>query len=214
MPNVFGLDLAQASDYSAIAGLEQSATPEGRSAYAVRYLRRWPIGTSYVDIVGDVAKLLARPERRGPLIVDGTGVGRPVLDVFRQRGVPGIVPVTITAGHEATRSDDGGWHVPKKELVAAVQVLLQSRRLVIASGLAEAATLSAELMNFRVKITAAANETFGTWREGDHDDLLLSVAMACWYGERHTLGPYKIGSRQRPTIFQRMPHERFATKRW
>ncbi|HVS39959.1 MAG TPA: hypothetical protein VMS17_30655 [Gemmataceae bacterium] len=26
-------------------------------------------------------------------------------------------------------------------------------------------------------------ETFEDWREREHDDLVLSVALACWYGQ-------------------------------
>ena len=33
-----------------------------------------------------------------------------------------------------------------------------------------------ELQQFRVKITAAANETFEAWWERDHDDLVLALA--------------------------------------
>jgi hypothetical protein len=36
-----------------------------------------------------------------------------------------------------------------------------------------------ELLNFKVKITAAANEAYGEWRVGKHDDLLLGLAVAC-----------------------------------
>ena len=36
-----------------------------------------------------------------------------------------------------------------------------------------------ELLNFRVKITANANETFNA-REGTHDDLVLAVALPIW----------------------------------
>ena len=50
--------------------------------------------------------------------------------------------------------------------------------------LREVAILIRELETFRVKITEAANETFGAWREGQHDDLLLAVALAAWAGER------------------------------
>jgi hypothetical protein len=44
--------------------------------------------------------------------------------------------------------------------------------------------LVTELRAFKVKITAAANETFESWRERDHDDLVLAVALACWLGQR------------------------------
>ena len=35
-----------------------------------------------------------------------------------------------------------------------------------------------------MKITLAANETFSAWRERDHDDLVLAVALASWVGEQ------------------------------
>jgi hypothetical protein len=50
--------------------------------------------------------------------------------------------------------------------------------------LPEAELLVKELQNFKVKITAAANEVFGEWREGQHDDLVLATALAAWAGER------------------------------
>jgi hypothetical protein len=93
--------------------------------------------------------------------------------------------VTITGGHAVTVSEDGSYHVPKKELVTCLQVVLQGRRLQIVRSLPEAAALVRELQQFQVKITAAAHETFGVWREGQHDDLVLAVALACWWAERH-----------------------------
>jgi hypothetical protein len=94
-----------------------------------------------------------------------------------------VVPITITGGQAITQTEDGSWHVPKKELVTCLQVLMQSRRLQIARSLPDAATLARELHNFQVRITLAANETFGVWREGQHDDLVLAVALACWWAE-------------------------------
>jgi hypothetical protein len=42
--------------------------------------------------------------------------------------------------------------------------------------------LAQELSLFRVKITLAANETFEAWRERDHDDLVLALALALYVG--------------------------------
>jgi hypothetical protein len=106
-----------------------------------------------------------------------------VVDVIRRaRPRATIRPITITAGHEVV-PDGAGWHVPKKELVSALQVLLQSRRLQVARLLPMASVLVKELEAFRVKITASANETFEAWRERDHDDMVLAVALAAWVGE-------------------------------
>jgi hypothetical protein len=69
-------------------------------------------------------------------------------------------------------------------LVSTLQVLLAALRLQVAPTLAEAPTLVRELLQFQVRVTRAAHETFGTWREGQHDDLLLALALAGWYAER------------------------------
>jgi hypothetical protein len=37
-----------------------------------------------------------------------------------------------------------------------------------------------ELRNMRVKVTGAGNQQFGAWGEGQHDDLVLAAALACW----------------------------------
>ena len=68
--------------------------------------------------------------------------------------------------------------------MAAVQTLLQSSRLKIAESLDLAPTLKKELLNFRVKIDPkTAHDSYEHWREGDHDDLVLATALACWYRE-------------------------------
>jgi hypothetical protein len=62
----------------------------------------------------------------------------------------------LHAGRKPARMEDRSWHVPKKELVSCLQVLLQGHRLKIAETLPEAKTLVRELETFQVKITAAA----------------------------------------------------------
>ncbi len=189
---IVGLDLGQAADYSALCVVERSEVIDPIDAkrklgsYGVRHLHRWKLGTSYVQIVADVAEWGARaPLPKSPLCVDATGVGRAVTDQFRAAKLPlKLVPITITAGHNATAEPGGGWNVPKKDLVAAMQTLVQSRRFHIAPALPDASILGRELQMFRVKVTPAGNETFEALREREHDDLVLSVAMACWFGER------------------------------
>jgi hypothetical protein len=71
-----------------------------------------------------------------------------------------------------------------------VQVLLQSGRLKVAAKLALGPLLQSEMLNFRVKIDpVTAHDSYSAWRENDHDDLVLSVAMAVWLGERPRYQP-------------------------
>ncbi len=186
-----GLDLGQAQDYSALCVVERSVVEEqgtGRKVgyHAVRHLHRWKLGTPYTEIVEDVAELTARhPLPGSTLAVDATGVGRAVVDMFRVADLPvRMVPISITGVTNAHPADRGAWFVPKKDLVAVIQTLIHGDRLYIVPELKDAKILGKEIRQFRVKVTAAGNETFEALRERDHDDMVLSVALACWYHER------------------------------
>jgi hypothetical protein len=161
--------------------------------YAVRHLQRWPLGTSYPQIVADTVALFRRPPLPdSSLVLDATGVGRAVIDLFRQAVRDGmkahVLPVTITGG-ERPHYAAGVWMVPKKELAGVLQVLLQRQRLKVAQ-LPERETLLKELRTFRVKVKVTTdNESFEAWRESDHDDLVFAVALPCWLGERAAAYP-------------------------
>lgn len=202
---IFGLDMGQTKDPTALVGCERTAGEDGLARYAFRYLKRFHIGTPYTAAPGSAQKgvveftddLLASPpfaDKHPVLAIDQTGVGRPVVDRFVATGRLNVIPISITAGSTAGMAppESGyGYNVAKKLLVSTVQLLFQSRRLSFAERLPEAAVLVKELQNFRVKVTAAANETFEAWREGDHDDLVLAVAMACWVGENLCVGHWQ-----------------------
>ncbi len=84
--------------------------------------------------------------------------------------------------------------VPKRDLVATLQLLLQSGRLQFAAEMPKLDVLKEELRNFHVKINPeTAHEGYSAWREGDHDDMVLSVSLAAWWGEY--LKPARAASR-------------------
>jgi hypothetical protein len=118
------------------------------------------------------------------LLVDRTGVGAGVVESFYEHG-PFPTSVTIHGGSSLAEGPANlSFRVPKRDLVAAVQVLLQNGRLKIAPELELAPVLRKELLNFRVKIDPkTAHDSYEHWREGDHDDLVLATALACWYSE-------------------------------
>jgi hypothetical protein len=206
---IVGLDLGQTQDFTALAVLERSG-PLEEPDLAVRHLHRYPLATAYTAIVPAVVRLTNTPPLAGNcmLVVDQTGVGRPLVELLlKEPGVPRVVPVTITGGHEVTMLPDRSFHVPKKELVTALQLLLQGRRLRVAASLPDAELLMRELSNFQVKITEAANETFGAWREGVHDDLVLAVALACWLaGREPRWGPDACSTGGESLVAKMMEH--------
>ena len=69
-------------------------------------------------------------------------------------------------------------------------MLMQDDRLLIAESLSLRDTLVRELLNFKRKINiSTADTSYEAWRESDHDDLVLSVALGTWAGQEllHTL---------------------------
>jgi hypothetical protein len=215
---ILGLDLGQTQDFSALVAVETSVhrppvLKEGwlcpapaKYRYEVRGVRRWALRTAYTQIAKDVADLTAgRPLAGCALGVDKTGVGAGVLEIIRAaKPNATVVPVLITAGHEAKRAEDWTWHVPKLDLVAAVTAPLESGRLAIPEALgADGKTLGKELLAFRAKVTAAGNETAeADWRSRAHDDLVLALAIALWLGEQgYGGGPTMAGyQRRRPLV--------------
>lgn len=214
--HLIGLDLGQSRDYTAISITERTFVPTGKEVeeegwdprfdayfparvpevavqYRVRHLERPPLGTPYTDIVDRVGSLVKKIGGNPALVVDATGVGRPVTDMLWKKlsaelkgTTTKVTPcnVTITGGDSVNRGPDG-LRVPKRELIAATLVLLQNGQLKIAQALKLRETLVRELLNFRVKINVStAHDSYEAWREGDHDDLVLSVALACWAGEK------------------------------
>jgi hypothetical protein len=187
---VLAADLGQSNDPTAIAVLHHRThscltwrdngwRSDKSNTFDIRFLQRLPLHLSYVDQVQEVKKLLARPplSGRADFIVDATGVGRAVADLFNDAGVV-PVQVTITAGTEQSGGFKG-YHVPKSVLISALDARLHTGELRFAAELQEAGTLADELKDFRRKVSAAGRYSYEA-RVGRHDDLVLSVALALW----------------------------------
>lgn len=191
---ICSLDLGQTTDFSAFSVIEKRTEVETREetvpvdepVFHCRSLHRWHLGTPYTTIVDDVVRFMGQaPLAGGILCVDQTGCGRPVVDLLRRQRPKAklLIPVTITAGQQVSRTPNGDWHVAKVPLISTLLVAQQSDRFRFAKGMREAATLTQELANYRMRVTAALNETFEA-REGAHDDLVLSLALGVWWGSR------------------------------
>lgn len=179
-----GLDLGQSKDYTALAVIEKVPVEAAPTEYRTSYLERVPLGTPYPKIVERMVSMMSEPSLGGEaaLVVDATGVGRPVVDMFREAGLE-FTAVSITSGSNVNYND-GYTYVPKHDLIAGLEVLLQSNQLQYGAELTQAPTLIKELLNFQRKINDNAHESFGAWREGTHDDLVLAWALAAWKATR------------------------------
>ena len=202
-----GLDLGQCQDFTALAVVEKTevagAWDAAAFAYAketavrLRHMERIPLGTSYPEVVARVGKVIrsaALANGRRHLVVDATGVGQPVVDLLEREDLPcEIWPVTITGGTSEGLSKTT-YRVPKRDLIIGLQVRLQAGDLLIASGLKEGTTLTRELADMRVQMTSGGREKYGA-RSGEHDDLVLAVALACWGVSKSEVAG-KVGERR------------------
>ena len=120
-----GVDLGQRRDASAIAVVErdwEQATVaefmrtgiDGQWWFRVRLLERMRLGTPYPDVVRRVRDIAAMSmiAMGRTVVVDGTGVGAPVVDLMR-RGNLGcsIIPVLITGGGRASIGLSDGYEL-------------------------------------------------------------------------------------------------------
>ena len=181
-----GLDLGQRRDYTAIAIVERAFEPyhwdvsklrqtkSGKQWYIVRSLERLRLGTPYPDVVERLRQITQMPFVKDgcTIVVDGTGVGAPVVDLIRRAGITGIVPVIITGGERTNTGLSGGYtSVPRSLLLTGLQVAIQENKLVVAANCREAQTLERELMELKLA---------GTKSSEIHDDMAFAVALAIW----------------------------------
>ncbi len=198
-----GLDLGKEQDPSAVAVVEKLELIRGYQTPAfggllVRHVGRLPLGTPYPKVVEKVRELVGHAELRGrcSLVVDATGVGMPVVDMLeRARLGCDLSAVKMTAGEKEVRSGSGPgvehWNVPKRDLVAGVQVLLERDELRIAKKMPGAAELVRELMEVKGKRRENGRVRLGADGCGEHDDLVIALALAVWKGRRvkQMIGP-------------------------
>jgi hypothetical protein len=204
-----GLDLGKRQDPTAIAVVERIELAQAWQATAfhslrVRHLERVPLGTPYPGVVARIREIVQKVQELGPcaLAVDGTGVGEPVVDMLRAARIGcDITAVTITGGETQRNlagkggSGNGGgaaWSVPKRDLLALVQVLLERNELRLAKGLRELGPLLRELTDVRSTRKANGRERLGADGCGEHDDLVIALALACWRARRPKIGHGRV----------------------
>ena len=213
---VVGCDLGQSSDPTAICVLEYQTgvldynneferhtglgeKPQKRAERIhCRHLERLPLGMSYPAVVQYLKDLMARPPLNGDgliwpaeLVVDDSGVGRPVSDLLVDAGLKPI-RVTITAGGEVSAVGNNRFHVAKTVLISTVDAALHTGTLRFAASLGDADAMRDELKDFRRKLSDAGRATYAA-RTGAHDDLVLAVAIGCWWIARPPPGKTLVG---------------------
>lgn len=117
------------------------------------------------------------------IVLDATGVGDAVLEMGMEMNME-ITPVVITGGDNARVGDDR-WYVPRKELIDALVVAYQSRRIRVSPDIDKKLTdqLTTEMNNLQIKRNPeTARETYEAIMDAKHDDIAMSLSMGIWRG--------------------------------
>lgn len=199
-----GIDVGQVNDWTAMSVIERvQAVPRANVHRTVLeeakaeakatptrldlvHLERIPLGTFYPRQVEIIATLLQQPVLSGVTsYMDVTGVGRGPFDMLKAANVRNLHGIMITGSRGEAKPQPYGWSVGKAELVNGLQIEMQTGRLGFAEDLELADTLERELMEFRVQINTHGHQEFKA-REGQNDDLVLSVSYAVFGALRPT----------------------------
>jgi hypothetical protein len=196
-----GVDVGQANDPSAIAVLEEYTRPRKKIAvpgtlqyeleplieenvYRAVHMERIPLGAPYAATVERVKLIVdhVKVAWNNVLLVDMTGIGRAVIEMMRDISLAPI-GIQITAGRQVAQNE-GGYNVPKLELVTTLQVLYQTYRIELPSSHPETKIIEDQLQNFTYSVNAGGHMSFGAEKDEVHDDLVIAMSLAAWYAEK------------------------------
>jgi len=178
-----GIDIGQKRDPTAIAVMEMEwRVVEGRQEdhYTARHLSRLPLGAEYPAITARLGEVVTNVRKRGVPVrrvyADATGVGQPVVDQLKGAGQR-ITPVYFTHGDRRTENADGSITLGKGFLVSRLKVLMQTRRVHLAQT-DEMAAMQKELLDYELRVNENANDVYGAFSVGAHDDLATALGLA------------------------------------
>jgi hypothetical protein len=215
-----GVDIGQVSDFTAMVVLKKSVTPpdsalfspvgpepgnrlvNGSVKFDVVYARRVKdrrLTQTAREVFERVLKLAPQgafgEKGQISLAVDGTGLGRTVIDVFRdemdgrrrrREYMPEIDfrPVNWRSSAESMKRpqrDGDYWPVPWAQAVWPTVVGFQEEKIRIGR-VDDKEQLLHELRSFRMKKPKPGSgvEKYESFREKDHDDLLAALTLAYW----------------------------------
>lgn len=184
---ILSLDPAQIRDWSALSVIEAIWNDTKRSfTYHLRNIQRKQ-SIPYPEIVDWVIKSYNTPALRknvdfGPVFcLDSTGVGIAIRDLFHKEG-SNPISITITSGNGLTYAGLE-YSVGKSRLIGKFLAAFDAGRFQIPlSKLGTIIQLNKELKSFRAELSAKGNVKFEA-PPNEHDDLVISCAMATWFCE-------------------------------
>ena len=146
----------------------------------------------YMELGRYMCRLDSNTELHGnnDLVVDSTGVGEAVCDIFEDMGLQ-PERIIFTGGESAkvrtATKGFGGFaprrtiNVPKNELVDTLKLATEQRRLRISPNIAFKEDIERQFSHFIEMLTRTKKTTYNNDNPEIHDDIVVTAAMAVWY---------------------------------
>jgi hypothetical protein len=187
-----GVDLGKRFDRSACSVVEQQYTGGGLGHYYVRNLQRFRLGTSYSSVAKALKnmdtqlRLYAAKQGKTPFItwlIEANGVGEGVIEII-ERELPNaqLYKVYVTGGINAS-VDYNEIKLPKSQMLSRLVALYDAGLIHMSKKSRQINAMIDELQSFNINVSESnGHETYGA-KIGKHDDMVISLALACWYGQ-------------------------------
>src|SRR5260370_38367088 len=133
------------------------------------------------------------PQLTRDLWMDATGMGLPIVELVTDAMAVSpktnrcyVHPVVFNYGDRFKRGEyeTGGTTSPgdvlgKAYLVNRLQVLFEQRRLTLPKNNPQIDDMVEELKNYEIRVDPDANEHYGAFAVGQHDDMVTALGLAC-----------------------------------
>lgn len=160
--------------------------PLYRRELRVVLAEQFRLKTAHRAVIDRLSKLCNHPHlaHHTQLLVDGTGKGEPVEEMCRDANLPvSLLPLIITPGGKESVS--GNWRrVPKANLVANLEYLLERGGLRISNAIPQGDLSETNCATLNGRAGGAVKYEAGS----RHDDLVMALAMAAWWAWKHRKG--------------------------
>jgi len=181
---IVGIDLGQQTDYTVLSILELiPGSHQNKPLYNLVYVYRVPLKTPYPLIINWIVWVVETmlSTRSYIVIVDYTGVGRPIVDALRDKEIH-LIAANITSGSTAHWRYGTEVGIPKIELVTTLLLVLNTLRLRIPKATELLEHLIQEFVSFKKAPRINHGSSYEA-AQGYHDDIVISISLAVWYGE-------------------------------
>lgn len=162
-----GVDIGQKQDPPAMVLTERQA---GKNHVLVTQVAQLPLGMPYPKLVADIELVAGEADI---VVLDGTGVGAPIVDFCRDK-IPNSWAAIATAGKNIIiNADYHTVHIPKPMLVETVVRMIEHDDIKVEPK-GDYEKLLGELRDLQ-RTQKAMTVRYGA-RSGKHDDLVMALA--------------------------------------